>query len=327
MTYLANNCCVSGASGFVGRALCSFLQARDCRVTALIRKPAEGPWDDSIITELGHDGLSPALFAGFDAVFHAAGLAHVFSVKKNADALYQTVNVQGSVVLARAAAKAGVGSFVYFSSVKAMGDPGEHCVDESWHVPPGDLYGVSKREAEARVLQIGSDSGMRATVLRPALVYGPGVKGNLQRMMVAVAKRRFPPVPEVGNRRSMVHVDDLAEAAWLAATLSGAANRIYIVSDGRHYSTHEIFKWMSEAFGREMPSWALPVPLMRAGAVLGDVLERGIGLRLPLNSGVLRRLLGSACYRSDRIRRELGWQSHHHFREALPAMIAASRIR
>jgi nucleoside-diphosphate-sugar epimerase len=327
VTELINNCCVTGASGFVGRALCSFLRARGCRLTALLRKQAEGPWDDTIIAELGRDELSPSLFSRFDAVFHAAGSAHTFPTGKNAVALYETVNVQGSVLLARAASKAGVGSFVYYSSVKAMGDPGEHCVDESWHVPPDGPYGASKREAEARVLQIGRDSGMRVTVLRPTLVYGPGVKGNLQRMMIAVAKRRFPPLPEVGNNRSMVHVDDLAETAWMVATQSRAKNQIYIISDGHYYSTHEIFKWMCEAFGREIPSWKLPVSLMRAGAVLGDTLERGFSLRLPLNSEVLRRLLGSACYRSDKIQRELGWKPHRHFKEALPEMIAAYRGR
>jgi len=293
----------------------------------LLRKQVEGPWDGSIIAELGKTELFPSLFAGFDAVFHAAGLAHVLSASAESDALYEAVNVQGSALLAAAAAKAGVGHFVYFSSVKAMGDPGEHCVDESWHILPDDPYGVSKRNAETRVLQSGRDSGMRVTVLRPTLVYGPGVKGNLLRMMIAVAKRRFPPVPEVGNRRSMVHVDDLAEAAWLAATQSGAEGRVYIVSDDHDYSTREIFTWMCLASGRGLPSWTLPVSLMRAGALLGDRLERVAGLRLPIDSGVLHRLLGSACYRSDKIRHELGWRPQRHLAEALPVMFAAARIR
>ena len=327
MNRTVTNCCVSGASGFVGWALCSFLQARGCRVTALLRKQTEGPWDQTIIAELGRDALSPALFSGFDAVFHAAGLAHVLSPDRKAEALYEAVNVKGSTLLASAASKAGVGCFIYFSSVKAAGDPGEHCVDERWSAPPADPYGISKREAETRLLRIGRDSGMRVTVLRPALVYGPGVKGNLQRMMQAVANRRFPPVPEVGNRRSMVHVDDLAEAAWLATIQPGAENQVYIVSDSQQYSTHEIFSWMCEALGRTPPSWELPVSFLRLGAMLGDALERGTGLHLPMNSGTLRRLVGSACYRSDRIRHELGWQPHRRFREALPAMVAASGIK
>ncbi len=290
-----------------------------------MRRQAEGPWDETIIAELGRDDISPALLDGVEAVFHAAGLVHAVPTDKDTGALYERVNVQGSASLADAASKAGVSSFVYYSSVKAMGAPGEHCVDEDWHLPPDDPYGMSKREAEARVLRIGQGSGMRVTILRPALVYGVGVKGNLHRMMDAVAKQRFPPLPEVGNKRSMVHVDDLAEVAWLAAARSEAGNQIYIVSDGRPYSTYELFKWMCEAFGRDTPPWTLPVWLLRAGAVLGDALEQGFGRRLPLDSAVLDRLLGSACYRSDKIQHELGWQPHRHFREALPEMVAGLR--
>lgn len=322
---MISSCCVTGASGFVGRALCSFLRERGCHITALLRKQDEGPWDETIIAELGRDDISPALLDGVEAVFHAAGLVHAVPAGKDTGARYKRINVQGSASLADAALKAGVRSFIYYSSVKAMGDPGEHCVDEDWHLLPGDPYGMSKREAEARVLRIGQSSGMQVTILRPSLVYGAGVKGNLHRMMDAVAKRRFPPLPEVGNKRSMVHVDDLAEAAWLAASRSDAGGQVYIVSDGRPYSTHELFEWMCEAFGRDTPSWTLPVWLLRAGAALGDALEQGSGQRLPLDSVVLNSLLGSACYRSDKIQHDLGWRPNKHFREALPEMVAGLR--
>ncbi|MBK7846552.1 MAG: NAD-dependent epimerase/dehydratase family protein [Zoogloea sp.] len=129
------------------------------------------------------------------------GHAHAFgALGAEEEALHWRVNFEGSQALAEAAGRAGVASFVFLSSVKAVGEPGEACVDEDWPVPPDSAYGRAKRAAEAVVLAAGERYGMRVTVLRPAMVFGAGGRGNLERMAALVRRGLFPPLPETGNR-------------------------------------------------------------------------------------------------------------------------------
>jgi len=318
-------CLVTGASGFIGRALCAFLQEQGCKVRALLRRETEGPWDEAVFCDLGYDSLPEQSMQGIDTVFHLAGMVHAMKPGKGEQRLYETVNVRGSEAVAIAAVESGVRRFVFFSSVKAVGDPGEKCVDERWQILPQDPYGLSKREAEKRLLGFGRRAGMHVSVLRPALVYGPDAKGNLQRMIEAIDAGRFPPLPETGNRRSMVHVDDLNEAAWLVATHPQADGEVYIVSDGEAYSSRQIYEWMTEALGRKLPAWNMPAPVLGIAATWGDIFQRIPGCRVPINSEMFQRLIGSACYEAGKLRQDLGWQPRRRLYETLPNMVAAYR--
>ncbi|MHB1241583.1 MAG: Rossmann-fold NAD(P)-binding domain-containing protein, partial [Gammaproteobacteria bacterium] len=154
---------------------------------------------------------------------------------------------------------------------------------------------------------------------------GAGVKGNLRRMLEKIDRGWFPPPPAVNNRRSMVHAGDLVEAALLVAGKTQANGRTYIVSDAAPVSTHQVYQWMCEALGRPVSRWAVPVAALRAAAAVGEAAGRLVGRPMPLNRAVVDRLLGSACYRSERIRQELGWRSARTFRDTLPEMVAAYR--
>jgi UDP-glucose 4-epimerase len=314
---------VTGAQGFIATALCCSLQARGHLVRAVIRHPGQGHWDESIHCDLGAKPLPAELMDGVDGVFHLAGIAHVQDIAGVPDAVYQRINVDATSALLDSAARRGVKGFVYFSSIKAAADPGPHCVDESWDAAPSDAYGRSKREAEQRVLAVGRATGMHVCNLRPCLVYGPGVKGNLARMIDAIERGVFPPLPEFNNRRSMVGLNDLIEAAWLAMNRREANGRTYIVSDGEPYSTRALFVAISRALGKPVPGWSIPSVVLRAGAAAGDLAARITDRPMPFSSAVLDRLRGSACYRSEQIRRQLGWQPRQTFADALPAIIAA----
>jgi nucleoside-diphosphate-sugar epimerase len=320
---MARQYLVTGASGFVGRELCRQLAADGHRVCALLRRPASGPWQAHHCCDLSCEPLPDGLFDGIDGIFHLAGIAHVADTTAIPAAVYHRVNVEATRGLLTAALRAGVAGFVYLSSVKAVAEPGPDCVDETWDAPPEDAYGRSKRAAEALVL--AAAGGLHGCVLRPTLVYGPHVKGNLRRMIDAVAAGRFPPIPEFHNRRSLVGVGDLASAARLAMTSPAAGGRTYIVSDGIAYSTRTLYEAILAALGRAPPRWHLPAGLLRAGARLGDLLEAGSQRRMPLSSPVLRRLAGSACYRADALRAELGWEPTGTFFDAVADMVGQRR--
>jgi len=311
---------VTGANGFIGRRLCEYLQSQEHEVRAVLRQFESGPWDTALCCDFEDQVLPDDLMQGVDGVFHLANEAHSYLVGKEVDR-YWKVNVAGTAALLRAAGDAGVQRFVYFSSTKAMGEPGDACVDETWERMPEDDYGRSKLEAERRVLAIGKKAGMHVCNLRPALVYGPNSEGNLYQMLQAIERRSFPPLPEFGNRRSMVSLDDLVVAAQLAMEDPRANGKTYIVSDGEEYSTRLIYEAMCSELEVPLPGWYLPKLVLQLGALFGDIVGGVLGRSMMLDSAVLLRLTGSACYRAECIQNELGWQPRQSFIDQLPAMV------
>ncbi len=271
--------------------------------------------------DLSESEVPPEALESVDAVFHLAAKAHVGGPVHD-DPEHARITVTGTRRLLDAVERTGVGTFVYMSSVKAAGEPGDALVDEEFDRPPLTSYGRAKREAEELVLAAGARSGMHAVVLRPSLVYGPGWKGNLARLFRAVRAGRFLPPPETGNRRSMVHVDDVAGAVVSAAEHPEAAGRIFLLTDGEAYSTRRIYEAMCHSVGRPVPRWAVPMPLLGAAAKVGDVVGRNGRRSIPFDSEALDRLLGSAWYDSGRARRELGWTTTYTLERALPEIVA-----
>jgi len=312
---------VTGAAGFIGHRLCEALAPRG-HVRALLRRPRNGPWDDSVINELGSEEIPAVALAGIDTVFHLAAYAHHTSVRDDED-VYRRVNVDGTRALLDAAKAEGVKRFVLMSSVKAMGEGSRDLVDERTSPKPEGAYGRSKLAAERMVLYGGFVP--EAVVLRPALVYGPGVKGNLAAMISAISAHRFPPIPRVDNRRSMVHVDDVVEAALLAGRSSDAVGETFIVSDGVVYSTRRIYELICAALGRDVPAWMVPRSVLRLAAVAGDVLSGLVRRPAPFSSDAYRKLFGSAYYDASRITRRIGFRPRHDLEKALPEIVETWR--
>jgi len=226
-----------------------------------------------------------------NVVFHLAGFAHdMRDANKIAD-LYYKVNVSATVQLANLAVKSGVKRFVFVSSVKAGGNPPlGTCANEKDQKNTEDVYGKTKREAELKLLEIGQVSGMHVSIIRPSLVYGPDVKGNLKSMLLGVKKGWFPPLPETGNRRSMIHVDDLVRAILLIAEVKRANGEIFIATDGTPYSSREIYNAMCGVAGKSIPKWSMP-------KVLFDLAS----LASPRIKYKLNKLLGDECYSSAKL--------------------------
>lgn len=319
---------VTGASGFIGRALCRRLQADGVRVRALMRSipPSGGPWDETIAADLRLP-LAAEAVRGADTVFHLAGKAHALSERNGDEQEYRSSIVDGTRSLLAAASAVDVERFVFFSSVKAMGEATVGCVDETAEPRPATPYGRAKLEAERLVLETGARTGMHAACLRLPLVYGPGQKGNLQRMIRAIDRGLFPPLPDLGHRRSLVHVDNVVHTALLAASRPEANGHSYIVTDGAPYSTRELHRQICRALGRRPPRWHVPWAALKALALAGDALGRLRGRRLPFDSDALEKLLGPACYSSEKIGREIGYVPTVSFAEALPAILADREAR
>ncbi len=201
-----------------------------------------------------------------------------------------------------------------------MADPGLVCADEDFPGQPTSAYGLSKRAAEEAVLEAGERYGMHVVNLRLAMVYGPSGRGNLERMGRLVRKGWFPPLPETGNHRSLLHVQDVVAAMCLAADDDRARGRTYIVAGPQAPSGRQLFDAMRRVLGLPECRWALPRLALGLAARCGDGLEAILRRRMPLNSEALDRLLGSAWYSPARIQRELGWSASVPLEEGLREM-------
>ena len=304
---------ITGGTGFIGRRLVATLRECGARLRVLARPASVLPPDwnniEVVLGDLADSARLAQACSGTNTVFHVAGFAHA-DADGGADfaARHWAVNFEGSVRLFVAAANAGVERFVFLSTVKAVGDPEAHCVDEFWNLPPQTPYGCAKRAAEEQLTTLGRARGFHTVNLRPALVYGPGMKANLARLIAVAQRGWLPPLPETGNQRSLVHVDDVVQAMLLGAADPVAAGKTYFVTDGRTYSGRELSLILRETLGRPLINYTAPAKVIYGAAALADGLLRLAGRRHHKVGEAVDKLLGWACYDSSRIEQELGYR-------------------
>ncbi len=297
---------VTGASGFVGGALVDRLLAEDVPTVASVRRPlpqpssVHPPTGERMVAvgDIGpHTDWRGAL-AGVDCVVHLAARVHVMH-ERAADPLaeFRKVNVDGTLALARQAVAAGVRRFIFVSSIKVNGEgtaPGRpFAADDA--PAPADAYGLSKLEAERSLLALAAETGMQIVIIRPVLVYGPGVKANFRSMMSWLNKGVPLPLGAIDNRRSLVALDNLVDLILTCMNHPAAAGQVFLVSDGEDLSTTELLRRMAAAIGR--PARLLPVP-----AAWLDGAARLLG-----KGAVAQRLCGSLQVDIEKTRRLLGW--------------------
>tara|TARA_B100000780_G_scaffold272100_1_gene233842 strand:- start:1409 stop:2347 length:939 start_codon:yes stop_codon:yes gene_type:complete len=248
---------VTGGTGFVGRRLLMLLSSLDHQVWVVSRKT--DPNLATILCDLEKKNIPSNALDLVDTVFHLAGYAHDLRDAETVKHRYKALNVDATVELATLAVNSGVKRFVFLSSVKAGGNAGsDTSASENTHHDPEGIYGESKRQAELKLLEIGKNSDMHVVIIRSSLVYGPDVKGNLKQMLSGIRMGWFPPLPETGNKRSMIHVDDLVKAIVLVSQDERANGEIYTLTDGHPYSSREIHDVMCAVLGRKVPIWRVP---------------------------------------------------------------------
>ena len=292
---------VTGANGFVGSALCARLLRDGTAVRGAVRSLSSLPDGVEAIAvgRLSSETDWTVALRRVDQVVHLAARVHVMN-DKSIDPLaeFRQVNVKGTANLARQAAAAGVRRFVYLSSIKVNGEFTQegHPFTADDAPAPEDPYGVSKHEAEQALRQIAADTGMEVVIIRPPLVYGPGVKANFESMMRWLARGVPLPLAAVTqNRRSLVALDNLVDLIITCLSHPAAANQTFLVSDGEDLSTAELLESMGAAMGKPARLFYLPPALLKLGAT---------GLNKP---GIYQRLCGSLQLDIAKTRQLLGW--------------------
>lgn len=322
---------VTGATGFIGQRLVIKLAKQDIKVRALTRTDnasiAQNLYQLCNVSVKSGDLQNPSTLHNVcnecDTVFHLAGYAHAEdSNSEQANLIHRKTTIEGTRALLIEAKRSGVKRFIFVSTVKAIGESNSSCEDESSPAQPLTAYGRAKLDAEKLVLEASEELQMHTAVLRLPLVYGCGNKGNMPRMIAAIDHDRFPPLLNLSNKRSMIHVDDVIQALLLVAENPVANKNVYLVTDDEVYSTSDIYISICKALRKSVPAWSMPIWLLQTGALIGDILGRILGRRFSLNSSSLHKLLDSACYKSDKIKRELGYLPRYTLSTALPEMIA-----
>jgi nucleoside-diphosphate-sugar epimerase len=303
---------LTGASGFVGRGVLVRMSARfDIELTAAFRKPLQ------VIPERVSCEVVGGLDAGtdwrklldrVDAVIHCAARVHVMN-DTSSDPLteFRKVNVDGTLNLARQAAAAGVRRFIFISSIKVNGEgttPNQpyKADDDS---APLDPYGISKMEAEQGLRALAAETGMEVVIIRPVLVYGPGVKANFLSMMRWLHKGVPLPFGAIHNRRSLVALGNLVDLIVTCIDHPAAANQTFLVSDGEDLSTTELLRRMGTALGKQARLLPVPNRLLEVGAtILGK-------------QALAQRLCGSLQVDISKTRELLSWTPPVSVDEAL----------
>jgi nucleoside-diphosphate-sugar epimerase len=287
---------VTGANGFVGGALCRTLLERNIAVRALTRSSNSGDAAHAV-GDLGPETNWGRRLQGVDCVVHCAARVHMLNDDDPAPLqAFRRVNVEGSRSLALAAAAAGVRRLVFVSSLKVHGEhtaPG-HPFSSDLPPQPEDAYGISKWEAEQALQEVCSKTGVELVVVRPPLVYGPGVRANFLRLMQLVAGGWPLPFGAVDNRRSLLALGNLTDLLQVCTTHPGAAGQVFLASDDHDLSTPDLIRRIARSMNRPARLWPVPVPWLRAAGQLAGrspQIERLIG-SLQVNIGHTKQVLG-----------------------------------
>ena len=304
---------VTGASGRIGRRLLGVLVASGVEPRALYRNPPAQEIAGLHVCQgdlLEPDSLDAAL-DGVELVFHLASYAPSQHDRQPEEhPMHRQVTVEGTRNLLAAAQSAGVERLLFASSTRV--------IDGS-----SSLYALSKREAESLVL--AAAPALESVVLRLAPVYGFARQGSIARMIAAIDAGRFPSLPDFGEKRSLVHVDDVIQALLLSVLDEDVAGKTFTVTDLQSYSSRQMYEMICAALGRKPGRWTLPAWLLAVAARAGDLLQQLLGRPMPMNRERLERLRASAWFDGEPLARETGYRPQLDLEKALPQIIRKYR--
>ena len=301
---------ITGATGAVGGAVLHVCRAAGASVRTLQRSPVSMPGVDARVGDLTRPETLAAALEQVDVVIHLAGLLHVSNPPPSMVGEYQRVNDEGTAHLVRACSAAGVSRLVYASTIAVYGPtaPGAAPATEDARCAPDTPYARTKLAGERHLVGVASPDGTPLGVtLRLAAVYGPGVKGNYQRLVQAMARGLYVPVGPGTNRRTLVHESDAATAVLLAATGAAAAGRTFNVTDGKVHEVRVIVAAIASALGRRPPRLHVPAGVARTAAATVAALSRVLARPAPVTRATIDKLLEDVAVDGTRVRETLGF--------------------
>ena len=290
---------VTGANGFVGRALCDEAVVRGIVVRTATRRFCDLGIENVVVSDIDTITNWQDALAGVDVVIHLAARVHVMRDDAHSSLIeFRRVNLEGTEHLARSAATKAVKRFVYVSSIKVNGEKTSksRCYSGQDLPAPQDSYGISKWEAEQALHRVAKETGLEVTIVRPPLVYGARVKGNFIQMMNVIARGLPLPFASVCNHRDLIYVGNLVDALITCATHPNAAGQTYLVSDGESITTPDLIRNLAKTLGSRCLVFPFPVFVIR---FLAKLLGK---------SAAIDRLTQSLRIDDSKIRRELDWQ-------------------
>ncbi len=293
---------LTGATGFVGRALTRELLSCEFEVIAVVRHisanlPAKV--QQQIVNDISSETEWTSALQDINVVIHTAARVHVMNdAVTNPLSEFAKINVAGTLNLARQAVNAGVKRFIFISSIKVNGETTRfgHRFGPDDIVEVTEPYGLSKYQAEQKLLALAKTTGLEVVIIRPPLIYGPGVKANFYSMMKWIYRGVPLPLGRIDNKRSFVALDNLVDLTVTCIDHTKAANEIFLISDGEDVSTTELLQKVAKAFGRNPLLLPVPVGVMKLAAKLlgkGDMADR---------------LFGSLQVDDSKTKERLGWE-------------------
>ncbi|MDR3441063.1 SDR family oxidoreductase [Telmatospirillum sp.] len=290
---------VTGANGFVGRAVCRCLATEGWQVFGAVRRDV--PLPEGVvarrIASIGPQTAWTEAVVGMDAVVHLAARVHVMrELASDPMAEFFQANRDGALHLARSAADLGVRRFLFMSTVKVNGEATFKTPFSEADTPaPADPYAKSKWDAEQGLHRLAGETAMRITILRPPLVYGPGVGGNFLTLLRAVERGWPMPFAAIDNRRSLIFVENLADAVATALGEPAGACETFLLRDGQDVSTADLISHLARAMGRPSRLWPVPPGLLKAAG------------RLFGKTAAIDRVLSSLAVDDHAFRTRFGW--------------------
>lgn len=317
---------VTGANGFVGRALCKKLQLRNQKHKGVVRKiDLRNNRKNFVLGNIDSKTDWSNVLVGVDCVIHCAARTHIMHEKnKNKLEVYRSINVEGTRRLAIQAASLGVKRLIYVSSIKVNGEGVNFSSSKNVSVSetrrkithldapdPKDSYGISKWEAEQILWDISSSTGLEVVIIRPTLVYGPSVKGNLLRLLKLIRLGIPLPFGLVKNKRSLIGLDNLVDLLIHCVDHPLASGQTFLASDNEDISTPDLLRHIAKGLGRSVFLLPVPVPILNfLGIMIGKREE-------------IHRLTGSLLIDSHHTRKTLGWVPEISLEEGLRRMVKA----
>jgi UDP-glucose 4-epimerase len=275
--------------------------------------------------DINDEGTLASAMEGIDVVVHLAALLHAVHPPLPSEAEYHRINVGGTLAVVAAARSSGVKRLVFMSTIAVYGSARSGMLDEAATTAPDTPYSRSKDEAEKELGRRAEHGGSPdVVVLRLAAVYGPRIKGNYDRLVRAIARRRFVPIGAGTNRRTLVYADDAARAMAVAASHPAACGRTFNVVGGVH-TVAEITSAIAAALGRQPPRLSVPLPAARVAVSAIESLCAGVGHTPPVTRATLGKYTEEIAVRGDRIRDELGFTPRVDLRDGWRRTIAGMR--